>query len=117
MYPSDLGGSIFFFALRMFLRRYGEGHHEEAAVWARKLGESYCLVMLKHFRYADPEDETLWSLSQELPEWVWQHSAWEHAAAYGDPYRRWAESLGMHMARFSVYDDLQRVIVSVLRSS
>ena len=65
----------------------------------------YCIVILKHFK----EDVRYLGLSEmtwELPDWVWRYSAWQHADAFGDPYRRGATHLGIHMATSNVYEDL-----------
>ena len=59
------------------------GSYYDAARWGRILGEVYCYVLLGVF---GAEGATEWpslsALAYALPEWVWQHAAYEHVAAY-----------------------------------
>ena len=84
--PSDRQGKYFMYLCAMFLRRYAEHSYEEAASWGRKLAEVYCIIVLAYFQ-RDVRYMGLAEMQWELPDWVWQHSAWEHADALGEPYR------------------------------
>ena len=89
----------------MFLERHAEYSYEEAALWARKMGEVYCIVLLRYFQREIRD----WGLSEmvwDLPDWVWAHSAWEHADAMGNSYRDVAIRLGIQLSSATIYNDL-----------
>ena len=59
------------------------GSYYDAARWGRILGEVYCHVLLGLFGdEGAAEWPSLGVLAYALPEWVWQHAAYEHVAAY-----------------------------------
>ena len=103
----DVYGKYLLYTLRMFLKRYAEEAYPEAAVWGRKLAETYCIAQLNYFQMDfQTRFYGLAELVWELPQWVWGYSAYEHVSEFGEEYIACALNLGMHLSSASIYDDL-----------
>ena len=104
----DPTGKFFVFAVKMFFLRYAEGAYYDASVWARRLGEVYCYFTLSVFGQ-DGSWLSLKELQWELPEWVWKHTAYRHAAAYGEDWAHKMIPIGIHLSSRSIYHDLENL--------
>ena len=104
------GEKFFAYAFRMFLVRYAEAAYFDAAVWARRTREAYCLYLLKKFDVS--LGDGFWGLSDliwMLPDWVWQYTAGDHMRAYSSEHGRLASGLGLggqRVWRYGIYEDL-----------
>ena len=101
----DQFGLYFMHCLTRFLSLYGRGLHEDAAVWSRRLAETYCNYVLYHFH---PGMQRHWhglaELTWSLPDWVWQHGGAEHALAASIPGP--ALTIGAHLSMSTMFQDL-----------
>ena len=94
------------YAVNMFFTRYAEGAYYDAAVWARRIAEVYCEVLLRVFDQDLGRLYGLYDMTWALPDCVWQYSAYQHVSAYGGDHRDIAVRLGMHLSRHSLFEDL-----------
>ena len=99
-------GKFFAYAVNMFFKRYGEGAYYDAAVWARRVAEVYCTVLVDVLGQGDDTEYLgLYELIRQLPEWVWPYSAWTHVHAYGEGSR--GQQFGMQLSSVPVWQDLE----------
>ena len=97
-------GKFFVYALKNFFVRYAEGSYYDAAVWGRRLAEVYCKFVLQVFAQGG-EGNGLYELIPQLPEWAWQHTAYDHLYAYGEG--GFGRRFGMQYAVSQVWEDLE----------
>ena len=66
-------------ALSVFFVLYAEQQYVDAAVWGRRIAEAYCNYIFLHF---SPSYLEKWyglaELAWELPDWVYDYSAYAH---------------------------------------
>ena len=85
----------FAFCVERFFVLYAAGHYLDAAVWGRRIAETYCNYIFLQF---SPSYLEKWyglaELAWELPDWVYAHSAYAHL-------------FGQLHEGATVYDDLE----------
>ena len=93
------------FGFRRFLESYARGHHDDGAVWSRRIAEAFCITAT----HPSAHQYLLNDLIKMLPDEISWPTAYSFVQHRRDRLYETARRMGLHLTQRTVWHDLKRM--------